>query len=163
MATITGTNNGENLHGTDYADTIDAKGGNDTVHAMGGDAGNDKLYGDAGNDRIYGEAGDDRIEGGAGNDWLDGGSGSDMIYGGKGDTGYAKTAGVDQIHDFGATDKIYLEGNYKYGADADHLKVGEYGISGSGTDWHVSYNSGDGGVHDIHVTGDNPHGQVAFF
>jgi Ca2+-binding RTX toxin-like protein len=57
-ATRTGTNGGETLFGTPYADTIHAYGGDDLVHALGG---NDRLYGGKGSDRLYGGYGSDHI------------------------------------------------------------------------------------------------------
>lgn len=77
MATITGTENDDNLEGTAAADSISGLGGNDVIYALGGDdvvnggAGLDVLVGGAGNDQLFGNSGAgevDRLYGGAGFD-----------------------------------------------------------------------------------------------
>lgn len=81
--TVTGTEGGDFLVGTDRADRICAGGGNDTVDARGGD---DVVYGGDGKDFIIGRAGADQLNGGAGNDDIDAldGSGTDVVDGGPG-------------------------------------------------------------------------------
>lgn len=96
MATITGTDDQDNLNGTADDDIIDGLagddfmdggGGGDTMH--GGD-GNDFIigesfsFGDGWDDNLFGDAGDDLLEGLDGNDTLFGGDGSDTLdgYGG---------------------------------------------------------------------------------
>lgn len=89
-ADITGTENGENLRGTNAADTIIALGGNDKVNAKRGDdtvdggTGNDVLFGARGNDAQNGGDGNDKLHGGDGNDTQNGGAGDDTIYAGFG-------------------------------------------------------------------------------
>ena len=101
-ATKHGTNAGEVINGTPYADTIYAYGGADLVRAYGGadllyggnEAGfgdalyggthGDRLLGQNGEDALYGDAGDDRLYGGYGWDLVRGGYGSDALDGGPG-------------------------------------------------------------------------------
>ena len=56
MATINGTNNGDNLNGTDLADQIFGLGGNDILIGFDGD---DVLEGGAGADELFGSSGFD--------------------------------------------------------------------------------------------------------
>jgi Ca2+-binding RTX toxin-like protein len=116
------SNNGQNLLGTNVADTWDFRGllfsaigtingmdGNDTIQGSnqrdtidGGD-GNDTLFGNVGSDTIYGGAGIDQINGGLDTDYLYGGSGQDTITGGDGRDEYhtyAADTGFDVITDF---------------------------------------------------------------
>ncbi|WP_305127401.1 calcium-binding protein [Streptomyces longispororuber] len=65
---LTGTAEGNNLHGD---------GGDDILHGRGGA---DTLYGGAGRDKLYGEAGDDVLWGGAGADLLSGGAGKNELH-----------------------------------------------------------------------------------
>ena len=89
--TFIGTDAGEVLRGTRFADTMDAKGGNDRVVGRGGDdqidlgQGDDRGFGGQGNDTVLGGDGNDRIHGNQGNDTLDGQLGVDRIWGGQGD------------------------------------------------------------------------------
>lgn len=71
-ATITGTADDDEIHGTLLPDVV-----------VLGD-GNDKFYGKEGDDIVCGGAGNDRIFGGPGNDRLSGGGGRNKIIGGKG-------------------------------------------------------------------------------
>jgi hypothetical protein len=85
-----GTPGEDRILGTDYGDTIYAKGGPDGVYPGGGDdyvdggpqddyiegddpftSGNDTLLGGDHNDDIYGDKGDDKCYGGSGVDYLD--------------------------------------------------------------------------------------------
>ena len=56
MATINGTNNGDNLDGSDLADQIFGLGGNDILIGFDGD---DELEGGAGADQLFGSSGFD--------------------------------------------------------------------------------------------------------
>jgi Ca2+-binding RTX toxin-like protein len=85
-----GTNTGERLAGTLYADHILANGGNDIVtgwigdDVLAGGLGNDHLNGNAGDDTLLGSAGRDHMAGGAGRDRLSGGFAADVMSGGSG-------------------------------------------------------------------------------
>jgi len=107
MASIHGTNAGNNLFGTALDDDIIGAGlpfGNsvrqmvriedlgpiddhDIIHAgadadnVGGGNGNDQLFGESGDDGIFGGVGRDTIYGGDGFDDLWGGEGNDWVYG----------------------------------------------------------------------------------
>ncbi len=77
-ATVTGTDRGEMLVGTEYRDSIRARGGDDVVRGRGGP---DRLHGGFGNDRIHGGRGDDVIHVNDGQrDFVDCGPGRDEVY-----------------------------------------------------------------------------------
>ncbi len=57
-ATVTGTDRGEVLIGTEYADSITDEGGRDVVQGLAGD---DEISSGRGRDRIYGGEGDDFV------------------------------------------------------------------------------------------------------
>nr|WP_255490761.1 calcium-binding protein [Spartinivicinus marinus] len=103
----TGTNDDEQLLGSQEADLIKGLGGNDRVFAFNGD---DYLQGGAGDDRLNGgngsgktNDGNDTLEGGAGNDVLYGEAGDDHLVGGIGDDHYyyGVNGGVDTIDNTG--------------------------------------------------------------
>ena len=110
MATITGTNNGEELYGTGEADQIS------------GLAGADDIYGDNGNDTLNGGDGADRIEDGYGRDTVNGGAGNDTIIATNDEIGeaYAGDTGDDQFEIYG-----YYGGTASYdgGSGFDLLKI----------------------------------------
>ena len=131
---IFGTQNDDNLHGTNYNDLIIGLEGKDKINGSNGDdcivgnEGNDKLDGSNGNDIILGGDGDDYINGGSnGNDYIDGGSGNDKIdasngndkvFGGEGndkiDTGNGNDyviAGSGNDYIDGSNGNDYIEGN----------------------------------------------------
>jgi Ca2+-binding RTX toxin-like protein len=66
MATITGTNQSDNLLGTPDSDTIYGLAGDDTLNGAGGGA--DTMYGGPGNDVLVGRDGGDVMNGGDGRD-----------------------------------------------------------------------------------------------
>jgi Ca2+-binding RTX toxin-like protein len=87
---LTGSDSAESIHGMGGADLIRGGGGNDLLYgdssetteefAMEGfDA--DTIHGDAGDDQIFGQSDDDKLYGGDGLDMLDGGSGDDELEG----------------------------------------------------------------------------------
>ncbi|MFN7323177.1 MAG: putative Ig domain-containing protein, partial [Sphingomonadales bacterium] len=84
VITYLGTQNADEIVGSDRDDIFDGLAGDDRSTggggndiAYGGD-GNDVLFGGAGDDQLYGGAGDfDNFVGGAGNDFFDGGAGFD--------------------------------------------------------------------------------------
>ncbi|HEY0012003.1 MAG TPA: calcium-binding protein [Allosphingosinicella sp.] len=75
-AMLTGTDEGETIHGTGGIDLIRGNGGNDI------------LYGEGSGDTLEGGAGDDTLDGGSGKDRLDGGTGADTMTGGSDDDVY---------------------------------------------------------------------------
>lgn len=92
-ATITGSDEPENLPGTNRADTINANGGNDTVRAK---RGHDTVDAGAGDDKVYANDGRDSVVGGDGNDVLHGGWGHDKQWGGNGDDTIFANRGRDE-------------------------------------------------------------------
>lgn len=110
---MTGTNGAETITGTDYDDYIRARGGDDTL--IGGE-GLDRLRGDDGNDTLWGGEGSDRLEGGNGADilygeseWdnLFGGSGNDTLWGGSGYDALYGDADNDALHGESGDDELY--------------------------------------------------------
>lgn len=160
--TFYGLTGSDRLYGEDHNDKL--YGGDHNDHLYGGKH-NDKLYGGNHNDKLYGEFGSDELWGGKGVDHLYGGSdtGDHFVFAVK-DTGSYSHNKADTIHDFQASDQIWLEGSYDY-AGADHTPDnGEYSVWKKGSDWVVTYNShSDGGYHDIIVKGENPIGDISFF
>jgi Ca2+-binding RTX toxin-like protein len=79
----TGTDAPEKKVGSNYSDTMDARGGGDSLYGFGS---LDKLYGGSGSDWVSAGAGDDQIypdggvSPGAGNDTIYGEDGNDTIY-----------------------------------------------------------------------------------
>ncbi len=71
----------ENIHGTDFSDTISGNASNNRLFSYVGD---DLVQGLGGNDLLLGGDGDDTLEGGAGNDELWGELGTDILDGGDG-------------------------------------------------------------------------------
>ena len=99
---LTGSDQGESIHGMGGADLIRGGGGNDLLYGdtaqsdgpimagfdadtIHGDAGDDTLLGQWDSDKLYGGDGTDLLEGGPGSDELDGGTGNDSLLGGEGD------------------------------------------------------------------------------
>ncbi|MEH7828951.1 calcium-binding protein [Gemmobacter denitrificans] len=121
-----GTASSNAMSGTDFADHLLALGGHDTLNGLRGDdllfggagrdrinagAGNDQLDGGKANDILSGGQGRDTLSGGAGSDRLDGGAGRDDLTGGAGaDSFILRAAEGDRIGDFGATDRLVLDG-----------------------------------------------------
>ncbi len=95
------TENGDNIFGYAWDDSLDGRGGDDYIFGyegndiLAGGAGNDGLKGGAGNDGLLGGAGKDTLEGQQGNDTLAGGSGRDLLYGDDGDDTYVFARGDD--------------------------------------------------------------------
>ena len=117
-STYIGTENADNIYGTNETDFVVGDSGDDTIY---GHNGNDTIYGEEGNDTLNGGDGDDTIYGGEGNDILNGGYGNDTIYGGAGD---------DVMWDYGGTNEWYGgEGNdtfiSSYGIETYHFDLGD--------------------------------------
>ncbi len=135
---IYGTNAANTLTGTAGNDRIYALGGNDTVNAGGGNDlayggnGNDVLNGQDGDDTLFGEAGVDTLYGGNGMDALDGGDGSDFLYGDAGDDNLLGGAGLDELHGGDGNDALD-------GGTGNDMVYGEVGndtlIGGAGADY----------------------------
>lgn len=86
-ATIIGTDQEDDLEGTEGDDVVSLGDGQDLFHGHGGDdticAGTgpgDSIKGGPGNDRLIGEGGRDFLYGGSGDDTLWGGRGADYLY-----------------------------------------------------------------------------------
>ncbi|MCZ0963735.1 family 16 glycosylhydrolase [Paracoccus benzoatiresistens] len=108
-----GSDAGDLMDGSRWADLIAAGDGNDTIY---GDAGDDRLFGEAGDDQVFGHAGMDHLSGEGGKDKLIGGVDSDVLVGGgatdhlwggnyrkDGSSDlfvFGRGCGVDYIHDF---------------------------------------------------------------
>src|SRR5918999_2154447 len=78
-ALIDGTDEDDNIVGSDGDDIIDAGDGNDYVC---GAAGDDDIAGGDGGDVLRGDTGDDDIDGGPDSDTVSGGGGNDTVSGG---------------------------------------------------------------------------------
>lgn len=147
IVTLVSTPPGQDIYGTNAANTLTGTAGNDRIYALGGNDtvnagagndlayggnGNDALNGQDGNDTLFGEAGVDTIYGGNGMDALDGGDGSDFLYGDAGDDNLLGGAGLDELHGGDGNDS--LDG----GIGNDSL-YGENGIDtivgGAGSDY----------------------------
>jgi len=76
-ATISCPNAPDNLCvGTNNADDMQGSEDNDVMRGFGG---NDQMVGGLGNDTVHGSDGNDRLEGRIGDDFLSGGEGADLI------------------------------------------------------------------------------------
>jgi Ca2+-binding RTX toxin-like protein len=78
-ALVDGTDDDDDIIGSDGDDTIDAGDGDDVVC---GAAGDDSIAGGDGADAIRGDTGDDDLDGGAGRDTVVGDGGNDTVAGG---------------------------------------------------------------------------------
>jgi Ca2+-binding RTX toxin-like protein len=78
-ALIDGTDEDDDIIGSDGDDTIDAGDGDDVVC---GAAGDDSIAGGDGDDAIRGDTGDDDLDGGDGRDTVVGDGGNDTVAGG---------------------------------------------------------------------------------
>ena len=91
VCTITGSNAGDVIVGTDGPDVICGGNGADVIDAAGGDDvvlggnGADVVAGGPGDDELFGGNGPDELDGGPGDDTIDGGRGPDTCSGGSGD------------------------------------------------------------------------------
>ncbi len=105
-----GDSDDDDLSGGSAGGTV-LTGGNRANTLTGGE-GDDLLRGRKGDDTLDGGAGDDRLGGGRGADTLTGGAGADTLTGGRGADTFVFEAGdgADIITDFGAGDRIRLDG-----------------------------------------------------
>jgi len=96
-STCRGTPDGDDITGTDRAETILAEKGRDAVTALDGP---DVVHGDLGNDQVIGEDGDDQqgaSEAGLGTG-LDGNNGADRVSGGPGADDVTGGPGGDKLY-----------------------------------------------------------------
>ncbi|UWQ60168.1 hypothetical protein K3722_08560 [Leisingera caerulea] len=146
---------GEKTTGTEETDDISGTEGDDTVFAR---EGTDILDGNGGNDRLFGQDGEDVLVGGDGNDFLRGGSDPDLIVDGTGsDTIYGDLGGdlivstsaigsdqaVQAARDYIALedpdDEIFLELDWSTDTDSDPDEI----YAGYGDDAVIA---GDGDI-----------------
>ncbi|MGD1899100.1 MAG: alkaline phosphatase, partial [Phormidesmis sp.] len=172
-----GTNEAEELVGTENNDVIVAFGGDDT--AIGG-LGNDMLYGSDGDDQLVGDAidtdvteagadnlsdddlsaddllyggdGNDLLNGGVGNDSLFGERGADILYGDRGDDMLYGNQGDDLLYGGQGSDTLFGGDSPDSGWDLFVLAVDE------GTDSIVDF---EVGIEMIGLMGDLSFGQLS--
>ncbi|MBA3677452.1 MAG: hypothetical protein H0W74_08635 [Sphingosinicella sp.] len=107
---VTGTDDGLILFGTNRVDHLVGGAGEDSLFGLNG---HDLLYGGGGHDILSGGQGNDRLDGGSGNDYLYGERGNDLLIGGQGrDTFiFDRYSGNDIVADFEfGVDSIFLDG-----------------------------------------------------
>ena len=148
MATITGNNGRNILHGRNQPDTINGLGGNDDLYGAGGA---DLLRGGAGNDKLFGGNGNDILLPGAGADTIKGGIGTDTVS--YADAGAAVFVNLfDNVATGGAAGDHFVSVENIIGSRFnDSMAVGPGGraFGGGGNDQlqvSVSASSGAGGI-----------------
>jgi Ca2+-binding RTX toxin-like protein len=111
---IFGSDEDDEITGTEYQDVIMSGAGDDIVFGAEGDdyidggEGNDVIYGGSGNDYINGSERDDYLDGGEGNDVIEDGIGNDRMFGDSGDDQFIITQNSndnDRITDFEIANK----------------------------------------------------------
>ena len=113
---IDGSEDDDNLIGSEAVEQIEAFGGDDTIDGVGG---NDTVDGGDGSDRIIGSStGNDSLFGGNGNDIINSGNGTDTLNGGSGNDSLTSAGGNDSLN--GGNGNDTLNG----GMDADSLNGG---------------------------------------
>ncbi len=127
--TIMGTDEDDDLIGTDDADMILGLEGDDDIL---GEEGNDCIVGGPGSDRMNGDDGDDTLQGGDGADRLVGDDGDDILSGGDGNDKLYGNEGTDTLS--GDTGNDNMNG----GGGDDHMDGGDgndtlYGKLGNDT------------------------------
>ncbi len=142
---IFGTDNNDNLRGTNKNDLIIAFDGNDKVDASNGD---DCIITGAGKDNIDASNGDDIILAGSGNDEVDASNGDDFIFGEEGNDTINGSNGIDNI--FGGEGGDVLNGkngddNIEGGNGNDKL------IGGSGNDTLLGEDGNDSAKGDLGI------------
>ena len=113
---LIGSDDLEQIYGFGGDDTIDAVGGNDTIDGgdgsdriLGSSTGNDSLFGGNGNDIINSGNGIDILNGGSGNDSLTSASGNDSLLGGNGNDTLSSGMDADTLN--GGRGQDFLRGN----------------------------------------------------
>ncbi|MEM9249316.1 MAG: calcium-binding protein [Pseudomonadota bacterium] len=100
---FTGSEQADNVDGTENRDKMRLGDGDDTANGAGGrdvisgGEGGDTIAGGAGNDHLYGGGGDDDLSGDGGHDVLRGGAGDDTLSGGDGHDRLSGGAGADEL------------------------------------------------------------------
>jgi VCBS repeat-containing protein len=94
MTTITGTNQNDNLVGTNGADTINGRQGNDVIAGLDG---NDTIIAGNGNNTITDGDGNDTITAGNGNNTITAGNGNDTVTTGNGTNNITVGNGTDSV------------------------------------------------------------------
>jgi Ca2+-binding RTX toxin-like protein len=127
-ATITGTDEEDELIGENGTNNLLGLGGNDMLT---GGSGADMLDGGDGNDTLAGDRGNDTLDGGDGNDTLVGGQGADQLLGGDGSDTFVfeKSPGIDTIVDFlhgiDIIDSSVIDANHSVKGDQAFVFGGE--------------------------------------
>ena len=109
---IFGTENNDNIRGTNKNDLIYAFEGNDRVQSSNGNdcvvggPGEDNINNSNGNDILFGNTGDDILQGSNGNDQIFGGPGNDRLYGGNGNDNLEGGEGDDYLDGGNGNDQI---------------------------------------------------------
>lgn len=109
---LQGSDAGDHLQGTRFADTVAGGLGDDAVNGgfgadrLFGEAGNDVLHGGAGSDVLVGSFGHDVLTGGTGDDTLAGGFGHDVLNGGAGRDSLSGGSGRDSLSGGGGNDTL---------------------------------------------------------
>ncbi len=176
---LIGSNNADDIRGSDIANILDGGAGDDTIHAGAGDdrvlgsAGNDSLdagtghdvvLGDGGNDTILSRQGYDTVSGGAGDDVLRTAGGWDQVAGDDGDDIINADAGNDTVHGEAGRDTITGGGGLDYldgGLQADLIRGGNGNdtiLGGNGNDRLIGDFGADlieGGNGDDDLRGEN--------
>ena len=98
-----GSDDNDQIEGSDASTTYYAQGGDDAIDAGAGD---DIVYGELGADNLFGNTGSDYLYGGEGNDIIRGGKGNDFLFGGTGNDifTYSLGDGVDFISNYDNTE-----------------------------------------------------------
>ena len=113
---INGSEDEDNLVGSEAVEQIRAFGGDDTIDGVGG---NDTIDGGDGSDRIIGSsAGNDSLFGGNGNDTINSGDGTDTLNGGSGNDILTSSPNSDSLSGNDGNDTL------NGGMDGDFLNGG---------------------------------------
>ncbi|MEL6556185.1 MAG: SBBP repeat-containing protein [Cyanobacteria bacterium J06621_11] len=143
--TLNGSDDKEDMKGTDGGDRMFGFGGDDKLEGkegsdfLDGGTGDDKLKGGKGNDVMYGQDGEDKVEGGDGNDQLYGGRGDDEVKGGddndiifgidiedpllgRGERDKLKGEDGRDLFVLGTTDGVFYQGN----GDSDYALIDDF-------------------------------------
>lgn len=111
LAKIVGTDDADNLRGTNGRDVIWAGLGDDEVHSG---LGNDLVCGGPGADLLHGGRGNDEVDGGGGTDRTIGDLGDDKVTGGPGEADeVAGSLGIDRLNG-GPGEFDLVHGDYGY-------------------------------------------------
>ncbi|MEK9139468.1 MAG: calcium-binding protein, partial [Nitrospirota bacterium] len=117
----TSLDEGVQLLGTQFRDTITGGAGDDDIDGFQGD---DVLRGEGGDDELIGSEGQDLLMGGVGDDYLGGAEGADQMIGGVGNDRYGVGDVGDVVTELSdeGSDTIEIEGLAAYTLP-DHIEV----------------------------------------